>query len=383
MSATTIKHILIQLLLATAIVSGQAYKAEYNRLTKPLIDKDPLVICILEEGSSIFDTLGQYPEFTKKYICYSSEALSGLREILKVDVLDPENQKFRQALRNKLSVGYILNWKSSPESDGVFLLEIFSTQTSSRIYTKKYFPSINSNPFQDAKKLLIDSMEVYYTLPSGEIAITTDLEAVRFKLMKGEELVLEWKGNLRQQTVAGTYKLISEADNYISRESEIEVLDGETTSVNVILEPQLSLFIKVLPADRKISNIKTDINNQQVTIIYDLISNEESEFNIGAELTNKKTGKVNALKMISGDITKVKSGTKKIIQWQMFKELGSLPDNEYEIKLTAIEAGGYPWYYYASGGALLGGVILLLGGGGDDNPGPSSSGDLAIPPGRP
>jgi len=373
---------LIHLLFAASFIAGQTYKAEYNKLTAPLFDKDPAVICITEEASSLFDTLSQYPEFTKKYTCYSTEALSGLKDLLKVDVLDPENIKFIQAVKNKLAAGYILNWKSNRESGAPFILEIFSTATSSRIYTKKFFNSANSNPFNDAKRLLIDSMDVYYRLAYGELLITSEPDSVRFKLLKGDEVVLEWKRGLKQQTAAGTYRLIAEADNYITQEKEIQVYEGVVTSVNIELDPQFSKFIEVVPSDPKISNIKTDIGDEQVKISYDLAGTGKSVFDIEMTMKNKRTGNKRAVKMIHGDLVKVKPGGNKTILWQMLKELGNSPADEYEIKLSASEAGGVPWYYYAGGAALLGGVSLILGGGGGDNPSGSTI-KAGTPPGRP
>lgn len=380
MSTRIVKYILIQLIVTAAFISGQTYKVEYNKLTAPLFDKDPVVICIIEEGSALFDTLSQYPEFTKKFTCYSSEALSGLKNSLNVKVLNPEDTKFHQAVRSKLSAGYVIDWKPSDESGGVFILEIYSTGTSSRIYTKKFLHSVNSNPFQDAKKLLIDSMETSYKLAFGELTIKANPEGARFKLMKGEELVLEWKGALKQSIMAGIYKVLSEADDYIPQETDIVIQEGAAELVNIKLEPQYSTFIKVVSADSKITNIKSVVSNEKVTILYDLAGKNQSEFDIELSLKKKKTGTSRALTRISGDLKKVKPGKNKTIQWEMLNELGTLLVDEYELKISAKNTSGIPWYYYAGGAAVLGGVTLLIGGG-DGQPG--STIKAATPPGRP
>lgn len=382
MSFRLLKHIFIQLMFASALTFGQAYKADYNKLTAPLLDKDPPVICIIEDGSSLFDTLSQYPEFTKKYTCYSTEALTGLKALLKVNQFNPEDYKFLQAVKSKLSAGYILNWKTSHEPGGIFLLEIFSTSTSSRVYTRKFFPSINSDPFNDAKKLLIDSLEVYYTLAHGELTITSYPDSARFRLLKSEEVILEWKGAFKQPVEAGTYKLITELENYIKKETEIVVQEGSVTSLDIQLQPEFSKFIKVKTSDGIISNIRTEFTNDQIKIVYDLGGKDKSKFDIEMTLKNSRTGDMRELQRIYGDLANEDPGINKTIIWHMQTELGVFPKDTYEVEISAKKSGGVPWYYYAGGAALLGGITLLFGGGGDEDPGNSTI-KAGTPPGRP
>lgn len=378
-------YLVIQLILTTVTIYSQDYKVDYSKLPNPLFEEESPIICILEKDTSLFSALGQYQEFRNKFTCYSSEVITGLKDVLQVEEFNPADKQFQQALKEQLTVDYILDWQSVPDSNGVYRLDIFSTVTNNRIFSKTFYPTVNSNPYEDVKKLLVDGMTPSYSLPSGEIEITATPQTTHFKLIKGDELIREWTGNEAQKTAVGKYRLISEAEKYISQESEVEIVDGQTTSLNIELKPEYASLISVRSIDKNITNVRTDIGDKQVKITYDLVNKSSEEFNIKLEMINKQTGIKSILKMTAGDIDKVKQGNSRVIFWEMLKELGALPSNELQIDISAEKTGGLPWYYYAGGGAaLLGGAAVLLLGGGNDTGGENPPAvKIGTPPGRP
>jgi|GEM_PF-2592741 len=362
----------------------QNFKVEYKNLYSPLLKGDSPIIAILEEDNTLFDALSKYPDFTGKFTCYSSDVIAGLKDALQVEEFNPEDTKFQRALMEQLSVQYILSWKSIADTSGVFALDIYSTEDSSKLYSGRFYPSTNSDPYEDVKKLVVENMEPAYIIPAGDLEVTAVPETAHFKLLKGDEVIREWTGSEVFSVEAGKYRLLAEAEKYSPEESDMEITEGQKTTITINLKPQYSSIISVRSLDNKISNIRTDINEDQVKITYDLGSKKKADVNL--VMLDKRSGTSKVLKMTAGDFAGVQPGKDKKIFWEVKKELGKMPENEVEIQLTAKEAGGMSWYYYAGGGAALfgGAAVLLLGGGGDDggtdNP-PASK--IGVPPGRP
>lgn len=372
------------LIITSMNLYSQNLKVEYKKLTSPLLKGDSPIIAILEEDNALFDALSKYPDFTGKFTCYSSDVIAGLKDALQVEEFNPEDKKFQQALMEQLSVQFILNWKRIADTSGVFILDIYSTEDSHKVYSARLYPSVNSNQYEDVKKLIVDNMEPAYIAPAGDLEVTAVPETAHFKLLKGDEVIKEWTGSEVFIVDAGKYRLLAEAEKYFAEELDVEITAGHKTTVSINLKREYSSIISVRSIDEKISNIRTDINEDQVRITFDLETSKKADINL--VMLDKQSGNTRILKMTAGDYTGVQPGKNKTIFWEVKKELGKLPDNAVEIQLTAKEAGGISWYYYAGGGAaLLGGAaVLLLGGGGDDGGTDTPpAGKIGVPPDRP
>jgi len=373
--------------VSISIAQPQKYKVDFTPLSFDLFTGDKLVICILEEDRNnqvLFDGLSKHYDFKGKFTCFSTDNLYVYKDVLKMATFDPENKNFLKFLNEELLVEYLLEWKSIPGEEGVFQLTIFSTEKYDTLYSNKFYPSVGSNPILDVKKLLVENLAPVYTLPLGKLEINGSEEIV-YKLFKEGELIKEWKGKERLKTEVSKYKLVSEAEGFISDERKIEVFPEQLTTVEIKLEPDLTLLPKVYSLDKKISNIGLRLERKQLQIFYDLVTEDEDN-NIKLILVDKTTNNSSEPEQVSGDIKNVKPGRSRLINWEFGKELGDNSSlKNYEIKMSAEKKGGIAWYIYAGGGvAVVGGLVAILaGGGGDNGPTPPPPTKIGTPPARP
>ena len=380
---------LIALLFYIIPISAQIYEVNYKPLTNKIFKgTEPIKICILElvgAKQKLYNGLIQDNVIKNKFLVYPTDVLIENKASLGND-LDPDNRDFLKSLNEILGVEYLLHWTSLSDSGDSFNLTIYSTKNFQKLYDNKYYSSVNSNPVLDVKKMLTDNLEPVYTLSSGELQVNSKPVDADYKLFKSSDLIKEWKGNGIQKFPAGEYSLVSNADGYKKDVRDIKINGGKTTLIDVKLEPDLSLIPEILSTDNSISNIRTQLQGNQIKIIYNLAVEGGNSYDIKLLLFDKNSGNTQSLKQVSGDLTNVKSGTNKSVLWSYKDELGS-PSNlkNYQIKMSADKNGGMSWYVYAGGGALLlgGAAALLLKGSSTTTPEQTARTKIGTPPPRP
>ncbi|MGA9292877.1 MAG: hypothetical protein WBV81_09785 [Ignavibacteriaceae bacterium] len=370
-------------------INAQIYEVNYKPLTSKIFQgAEPVKICILEligAKQKLYEGLIQDNIIKNKFLVYPTDVLIENKASLGND-LDPENIDFLKSLNEILGVEYLLHWTSLSDSGDSFNFTIYSTKNYQKLFDNKFYSSVNSNPVLDVKKLLTDNVEPVYSLSSGELQVNSKPVNAGFKLFKGSDLIKEWQGNEKQKIQAGEYSLVSNADGYKKDIKNIKINGGKTTLVDVKLEPDLSLLPVVSSTDNFISNIRTQLQGNQIKIIYNLTSGNDDSYDIHLSLVNKKSGIIQSLKKINGDLTDVKSGTNRSILWPYKDELVDFSDlKNYEIKMSVGKQGGISWYVYAGGGALLlgGAAALLLKGSSTTTPAQTTGTKIGAPPPRP
>ncbi len=386
------KRFVFSLIMISAYIfpiNAQIYEVNYKPLTSKIFQgAEPVKICILEligAKQKLYEGLIQDNIIKNKFLVYPTDVLIENKASLGND-LDPENIDFLKSLNEILGVEYLLHWTSLSDSGDSFNLTIYSTKNYQKLFDNKFYSSVNSNPVLDVKKLLTDNVEPVYSLSSGELQVNSKPVNAGFKLFKGSDLIKEWQGNEKQKIQAGEYSLVSNADGYKKDIKNIKINGGKTTLVDVKLEPDLSLLPVVSSTDNFISNIRTQLQGNQIKIIYNLTSGNDDSYDIHLSLVNKKSGIIQSLKKINGDLTDVKSGTNRSILWPYKDELVDFSDlKNYEIKMSVGKQGGISWYVYAGGGALLlgGAAALLLKGSSTTTPAQTTGTKIGAPPPRP
>ena len=386
------KRLLILFLIAIGYLfpaNAQVYEVNYKPLSGKIFQgAEPIKICILEligAKQKLYDGLIQDDVIKNKYLVYPTDVLIENKASLGND-LDPENKNFLKSLNGILGVEYLLHWTSLSDSGDSFNLTVYSTKTYQKLYDEKYYTSVNSNPVLDVKKLLTENVEPVYSLSSGELQVNSKPVDADYKLFKGSDLIREWKGNEAQKVQAGLYSLVSLADGYKKDIRDIKVNGGKTTIVNVNLEQDLSLLPAIYSADNLISNIRAQLKGNQIEIIYNLTTGNDDNYDIQLSLVDKVSGNSQNLKLVTGDLANVKSGSNKSIIWSYKDELGNLSNiKNFQIKMSAGKEGGISWYIYAGGGALLvgGAAALLLKGSSTSAPTQTAGTKIGAPPPRP
>ena len=375
-------------LFSLVCIRAQVYKVEYKSLDTTVLSGSIPTICILEDSSNnvkLYNGLVQYDEFKNKFTCYSTSNLNENKEILGAEIFNPSDNKFLKSLNDLLSIKYLLEWKPVPDSDGVYLLNIYSTSANDIIYTNKFFPSINSNPVKDVEKLLVENSEPVYKTATGQIEITSNPSYVHFKLYKNDHLVKEWSGSAMQQVDAGNYKLSSEAEGYKSDERDIDIVGDKKQSIKIQLVEDYSVLPHINSSEKEITNIVPQLENNQLAILYDLSSDEKKEFDIGLILKERSSQKTIALKNYSGDAgDNITVGKNKKIVWQYDKDMVKKKDlSNYDIILSINRSSGIAWYYYAGSAVVAGGAAVLLLGKKGTTAGTQTRTQIDPPPGRP
>jgi hypothetical protein len=325
------------------ITKAQNYRVDYKTLTSKLLtDKEPVIISILEDtesGKKLYDGIIEDPAIKNKFIIYSTDVLKENKSILGISEFKLTEKKFLNALNKTLGIIYVMEWKFFPD-DSSFQLTIFSTKKYNKLYSNTFYNSINSNPVLDVKNLLIENVEPIYTFAFGELEAGSKLEEVKFKLYKDITLFKEWAGKQKQKIEAGKYKLIFEAEAYIKDEREIDILGGQLTVIEINLEPDKTFLPNIYSEDSRIINIKSNYDRGQLKIFYDLVEENEEEYDIELSVMDKLTKQIIEIEEISGDIEEIKPGKSRVITWQYKKDLEENAQlKNFEIKISAEEIG--------------------------------------------
>ena len=353
----------VLLLAFTFISNAQKLKVDYVLLQNNLFEEQYSTICILDDENvnlKLFDNLVQKTDFKSKFTCYSKADLIQNKDILNTTDFNPEDENFLQALNDVLSINYLLQWKAIPDSEGVFQLTIYSTKNHKKIYTSRFYNSINSSPSVDVEKLLVENMKPVYSKSAGLLEVNVMPAEAALKLYKGNELIEQWSGGEKKEFAPGKYKLVTTAEGYKVDNTEIEITSGERKIVNINLEKEF-LLPTISAGDNLITNIKPKNDGKEIKIYYDLVSTEGNKYKINISLTDNTTKKSFTLKNVVGDIEEIQPGKNKLITWNYKNEIGDEPLNNYEIKLSTENiGGGIAWYLYAAGGAAAVAVVALL-----------------------
>ncbi len=369
--------------------NAQIYEVNYKPLSNKLLNGvEPIKICILEligAKQKLYDALIQDNSIKSRFLVYPTDVLIENKASLGND-LDPENKDFLKSLNEILGVEYLIHWVSLSDSGDTFQLTIFSTKNFQKLYDKKFYTSVNSNPFLDVKKLLVENVQSEYSLASGELQVNSNPVESSFKLFKDTSLVKEWTGNTKQKVQAGLYSLVSTADGYKKDVRKIKITGIKTTVIDVSLEQDVSRLPSIYSASDIISNIRSQLTGDQIKILYNLETGTEDKYNIELSLIDKNSQNTRNLKLVTGDLENVRPGINRTITWSFKDELGNVSGlQNYEIKMSAGKAGGIAWYMYAGGGALLvgGAAALLLKGSSTTTPNQTSRTKIGAPPPRP
>lgn len=381
--------LLLLVLFLTLKVQAQSYRVDYKNLPQELFPGNTPTICILEDNSSpekLFDKLSDFGDIKRKFNCYSTANLIENKELLKVSNFNAEDQNFLNALNEQLAIEYAIVWKQLSDTTGIYELSVFSTTNHNKLYSTKFMNTVNSNAFLDANKLLIQNLEPVYIPIVSELQVLAKPEGAHFMLYKGDELVKEWTGSEKQKIEPGKYRLVSQADNYMKDERDIELTAEKPISLPVDLALDLSLFPKVISGDNRVTNIKVKPEKDAMKITYDLAGEKGDEYNIKMVLRDSLTNSTSELKQISGDTKDLKPKPNNSITWLYKNELAR--DSSFRnvnVQMELDEKGGTPWYYYVGGAAAVGvGAAVLLGGkkgGGDGSSGSRTA--IQPPPVRP
>lgn len=380
----------LMLALSPAFLKAQAYRVDYKTLPEELFPAGTSTICILEDEVSpekLFDKLSDYGDIKRKFNSYSTANLVENKDLLKIDKFNPDDTKFLDALNEQLSIEYVVSWKQVPDSNGVYELSVYSTSNHKKLHTSRFYNSVNSNPFLDANKLLIQNVEPVYSPILGELEVIGVPEEIHYSLFQGDKLVKEWSGKGKQKVAPGKYKLVSQAENYIKDERDIELAEDKPLSLQVNLNLDMSLFPRVTSDDERIKNIRIKPDKDMLKIIYDISGEKGNEYDVKLLLNDSLKNITSDIADISGDLKDVKPKANNVIAWQYKKDLekGSAP-GRYNVQMILEEKGGIPWYYYAGGAAAVGaGAAVLLMGKKGENGTPISGGRTPIqpPPSRP
>lgn len=372
------------------LLNAQAFKVDYKTLPEELFPGGTSTICILEDELSpekLFDKLSDYGDIKRKFNSYSTANLIENKDLLKIDKFNPDDAKFLDALNEQLSIEYVVSWKQVPDSNGVYELSVYSTANHKRLHTSRFRNSVNSNPFLDANKLLIQNVEPVYSPILGELEVTGGPEDIHYSLFQGDKLIKEWTGNGKQKFAPGKYKLVSQAENYVKDERDIELAEDKPVSLQINLNLDLSLFPRVVSGDDRIKNIRIRPDKDALKIIYDLSGDKGDEYDVKLLLNDSLKNITSDVKSITGDLKGVKPKANNVIAWLYKKDMekGS-PPGRYNVLMQLEEKGGIPWYYYAGGAVAVGaGAAVLLMGKKGENGAPASGGRTAIqpPPSRP
>ncbi len=369
--------------------NAQIYEVNYKPLSSRLLTGDePLKICILEligAKQKLYDGIIQDNVIKNKFLVYPTDVLIENKASLGND-LDPENKDFLKSLNQILGVEYLLHWVSLTDSGDTYKLTIYSTINYKKLYDKKFYTSVNSNPVLDVKKLLVENVEPVYSITSGELQVNSKPVNASFKLYKDTVLVKEWTGNEKQKVQAGEYSLISIANGYKKEIKEIKVAGDKTTVIDLSMEQDMSILPSILSSNDLISNLHQQLQGNQIKIKYDLQTGTNDKYNIELLLIDKNSQNSRAIKQVSGDFENVPAGSNKTIIWSFRDELGNNTGlQNYEIKISAGKAGGIAWYMYAGGGALLlgGAAALLLKSSSTTSPTQTERTKIGAPPPRP
>jgi len=384
-----ILFLLLILLQIFPIAKAQNYKVDYKKLPADLlIGNEPIITCILEEPNSevkLYESIIQDAAIKDKFTIYSTDVLNENKSILGISEFNPEEKKFLKALNETLGIEYVIEWKSIPD-ESAFQLNVFSTKEYKKIYSNKFYASINSNPALDVKNLMVENLEPIYTVAFGELEITSVPGEAKFKLYKDTALVKEWSGKEKQKIESGSYNLTTEAYGYKSDIREIEIAGENPIIISIKLEHDISLLPNISSLNNLVSNIEFELEVEQLKIFYDLSGDKENEYNITLVLTERATNNINEIKQISGDVENVKPGKNKVIIWQFRKEIeNNINLKNYDLKISAEKKGGIAWYLYAGGGAVVAGGVLaiILGGGKEGNGDVAERQKIGSPPIRP
>jgi len=386
------KRLILLLLILLGYIfpsNAQIYEVNYKTLSSKLLTgNEPLKICILEligAKQKLYDGIIQDNVIKNKFLVYPTDVLIENKASLGND-LDPENKEFLKSLNQILGVEYLFHWVSLSDSGNAYLLTIYSTINYQKVYNKKFYASVNSNPILDVKKLLVENVEPVYNITSGELQVNSKPIDANFMLYKDTVYVKEWTGNEKQKVQAGQYSLISIANGYKKDIREIKVAGNKTTVIDLSMEQDMSILPRISSSNDVISNIHQQLQGNQIKIKYDLQTGTDDKYNIELLLIDKNSQNSRAIKQVSGDLENVAAGTNKTIIWSFRDELGNNTGlQNYEIKISAGKAGGIAWYLYAGGGALLlgGAAALLLKSSSTTSPTQSVRTKIGAPPPRP
>lgn len=359
------KILLIQFLLPVFFFTcAQIYKADYKNLSSRIFYGKTPTICILETDTShlrLYDGLAKFEDFKKKFTCFPTKILKEYKDELKTDEFNPENKKFLNSLYRVLKIEYLLTWDPIPDSGGFFHLSIYSTRNYKKLYENEIMQTANSSPVLDVKKLLVDNSDPFYFIASGELVVNAIPENTHFSLFKGDQPVKEWTGKGKIEIEEGNYKLISEADDYLKDDREIEIQREQESVINIQLPRDLSLLPKIISGDNT-KNINLKLEGEQLKISYDLKGETEDKYEINLFLI-KKSSQINyKISAVTGDIGEdIFPGDNKNIVWNFLKDVGRYSNLiNYDLQLSAEKKGGLAWYYYVGGAVVVGGATALL-----------------------
>jgi hypothetical protein len=135
-----------------------------------------------------------------------------------------------------------------------------------------------------------------------------------------------------------------------------------------------------------VKNVKWSINNDVVTINYDLAGSPGDKFAVRIIMKKENDPSVNVVpKAVEGDIGEgFFAGTNREIRWYFRNELPQgLAGEGYFFEIhTQVVGSETNWMYYALGAAVAGGVVALIVGK-NSGSGPPPAVELPLPPGRP